>query len=160
MSKPKLFVDICKIFLKEVNSTFKPWNMQNVNTILEIYKYGISTIFHIFAFNYSEATLIKMLEETILLYIEYNSQSQEEKNAFLRLTPLDASRFLFKKQLMNIGSKSEHLSDLLQIYLKCNKFLSVISTEARDKDQIWWQETMIDMFIASVNASPSSEIVS
>lgn len=147
-NKPKLFSDICKLFLKEVNCKFKPWEMKDPHMVLKIYKHGISTIFHTFCFNVEHANddIIKLLEDSILYYIEYVAQSQEEKLSFLNLTPHDASRFLYKKNLLYSGSNSNCLETLLPMYHRFNKFLNEIEIADDATNEAWWQDTFVNNF--------------
>lgn len=148
-NKPKLFKDVCKLFMKAVNDKFKPWQLENPASMLDIYKYGLMTIFHIFSFNVENAefSIIKTLEETIIFYIEYVSQSQEEKNSFLKLTPQDASMFLLKKHLIYIGSKCVVLDELLDIYVKFNDTINRLELSQKP-DEKWWEEDLVDRIIS------------
>lgn len=148
-NKPKLFKDVCKLFMKAVNDKFKPWLLENPASMLDIYKYGLMTIFHIFSFNVENAefSIIKTLEETIIFYIEYVSQSQEEKNSFLKLTPQDASMFLLKKHLIYMGSKCVVLEELLAIYVKLNDTINKLEL-LQKPDEKWWEEDLVDRIIS------------
>jgi len=140
MNKPKLFGEICKLFLQKVNEKLKPWTLTNPNMIFAVYRHGFSVIFHTFCFNSGKVDdIVKVIEDVILYYIEYVLQSKEEKNVFLKLTPFDASHFLFRKHLLFSGSNDDELDKLLFLYINCLRFIKESSNNPQQLES-WWEK--------------------
>ena len=157
----EIFIEITIVFLKKAIETVQPWLQTSPLSFIEIFYYGLKTIFYVFSFTdldtKTSVEIVNTLEQCIVHFLQFIKQITEEENLFLQLTPKDASFFVYKKMIFPLKLESKNLHPTKELYNKMMIFFSTLHENrylesGKVHEENWWKTDFLNYWISHMNS--------